>query len=315
MSYKLTGGFQIVRQLQYVEEVTEGTTPTSPTFIHAGPITELNDNQETQAIKYRQIGNRDIYAMIKTGELYSFDVTFNPLDIDLISYAINKEDTGTKNIGKSLSFLTSQLVDGTEMYKIYKGARAESIDVNITAEGMVEVTISYICQDITTPSLTHGLGTPVWGTNPTAVPWTNFSGGTGPLRIDADTVAFGTTGAHGFATGKIVDTDSFSFSCTHNLERVKVNGETIVKWVMPTFRDITFEFDTLYHDTTLIADQKSLTSRRMEYALKSNPGATLDFDKVYMETIGTSDSTTATEPKHLSITGDAQSVAVRTVSA
>lgn len=301
MSYTITGGFDVVKQLQYVEETTFGTTPSSPTFTHAGPITEMNDNQEAQAIKYRQIGNRDIYAMIKTGELYSFDVTFNPLATDLLEYAINLPGVGSKNIGKSLSFLKSQKVNGTENYTLYTGAVAESCDISIEADGAVEVTINYICRNISTPATSHGLsGTVTFGTNPTAVPWTNLSGGTAPLKI-------GPSGSE-----VTVDTDSWSTSITHNIEQTKINGDIFPKFVTPTFRDITFEFDTLYKDTVLIADQKSnpMVGRSMQYTLKTTPGARLDYTNAYFETMETTDATSATEPKKQSFTGTSQSLVI-----
>src|SRR5215213_5225676 len=159
MSYKLTGGWLVQKQLAYVEEVTYGTTPPNSSFTHAGPIVDISDSQETQAIKYRQIGSRDMYAMIKTGEMYSFDVTYNPLAKDLIDYAINLPGVGSQNIGKSLSFVKSALVNNTEMYTIYSGCVADSIDISVTADSAVEVTISYIAKSISTPSTTAGLGT------------------------------------------------------------------------------------------------------------------------------------------------------------
>jgi hypothetical protein len=304
MSYVLTGGWHVQRQLQYIEEVTYGTTPTDPTFVHAGPIVELNDSQEAQSIKYRQIGSRDLYAAIKTGELYSFDVTFNPLATDILQYCINKETDGSKNIGKSLSFIKSQKVNGTEMYTIYKGCRAESVDLSVTSDGAVEISATFQCKEITTPSTTHGLGTVTWGTNPTSTPWTNLTSGSGPLRFDT------AVATHGYTSEKAVDTGSFSMSVTHNLERVKPNGELVVKFVEPTLRDVTFEFSTWYKDTTLIANQKALDKVGMEYILKPAPGgARLDFTDSYIETMGTSDSTGTTEPKTLDFTGTAVAVA------
>jgi len=267
----------------------------------------MNDTQETQAIKYRQIGSRDLYAMIKTGEMYSFDVTYNPLDTDLLQYAINTEDEGTKNVSKSLTFIKSQLVNGTEMYTIYRGCKPESLDVTITADGAVEVAATYQCKEITTPATTHGLGTVTWGTNPTATPWTNQSSGIGPLRLG--------TGAHPVTPGPTttIDTNNFTMSVTHNLEQVRVNGDPTVKFVEPTLRDVTFEFDALYHDTGLIIDQKALSAKTMEYVLKSTPGARLDFTDAFLETLGTSDATTSTEPKILSFTGTAKRVSVTTI--
>lgn len=301
VEYTLTGGWQVQKQLAYVEETTYGTVPTNPTFVNAGPIVDLTDSQETQAIKYRQIGSRDLYAMIKTGEAYSFDVTFNPLDTILLNYAINLPGIGSQNIGKSLSFIKSAIINGTEMYTIYKGCRANSIDVSITADGAVEVTASYIASDISVPSTTHGLGTVgSYGTNPTLIPWTNLSGGQDPLRIG------------GVTTGSVVDTPSFSCSITHNLEQVKPNGQTTVKFVEPTLRDVTFEFDTWHYDTTQITARKNLTARDLYYKLSST--AQLHFTDAYLESLSMADATGDTTPKTESYTGTAKSVVVEAPS-
>ena len=299
--YTLTGGWNVVKMFQYVEETTYGTTPTaSPVFVNPGPIVDISDSQETQAIKYRMVGSRDIYAMIKTGEAYSFDVTFNPLNTDLLEYAINIPGVGTKNIGKSLSFVKSQTINGSEMYTIYKGCRADSIDISITADSAVECTVSYICSDITVPSTSHGLTTPSFAAAPSGTPWTNLDGGVGPLRIG------------GNAATNIVDTPSFSASITHNIEQVKPNGTTIVKFVEPTLRDVTFEFDTWHWDTTQITARKNLTSRVMKYKLHTS--AQLDFQESWLESLGMSDSTSDTTPKIESYTGTAKACAVNTPS-
>lgn len=295
MSYKLTGGWLVQKQLAYVEETTYGTTPTNPTFTHAGPIVDITDSQETQAIKYRQIGSRDMYAMIKTGEVYSFDVTFNPLTDDLINYAINLPGVGTKNISKSLSFIKSALINNTEMYTIYKGCVADSIDISISADSAVEITVSYICKDITTPSTSHGLGTVgSFGVNPTLIPWTNLSGGSSPFLWNAVSV----------------DTPSWSCSVTNNIERVKVNGDINVKFTEPTLRDITFEFDTLHKDATLIADQKgsgaTWNARAMIYKLSVD--RRLSFTDAFLESLEMADATGDTTPKTESYTGTAKSV-------
>lgn len=301
MSYKLTGGWLVQKQLQYVEETTYGTTPNSPTLIHAGPIVDISDSQETQAIKYRQIGSRDMYAMIKTGEMYSFDVTYNPLSKDLIDYAINLPGVGSQNIGKSLSFVKSSLINNTEMYTIYKGCVAESIDISITADSPVEITISYIAKEITTPSTTLGLGTPVFGTNPTLIPWTNLSSGANPFSWN----------------GTTVDTPSWSCSVTNNIERVKVNGDINVKFTEPTLRDITFEFDTFHKDTTLIADQKgsgaTWNGRPMVYKLTGpSSGVRLAFTDAYLESLEMADATGDTTPKIESYTGTAKTIVCET---
>lgn len=304
MSYVLTGGWNVVKPFQYIEETEFGVTPSSsPTFQFPGPVVDINDSQEAQAIKYRQIGSRDMYAMIRTGELYNFDVTFNPINAILLDYAINlppPHGTAARNIGKSLTFLTSQLVNGTEMYKFYKGCRADSIDISISSDSAVEVSISYQARDITTPSTSPGLSTPTFvqtGLTGGDIPWTNLTPGSGPFLLgeDGDEI--------------VVDTPSFSCSITNNLERVKPNGDMIVKFVEPTLRDITFEFDTFYKDTALISDQKAL-ERIDSMVYKLSDDTAMYFKDVFLETMSASDATSATEPKILSFTGTARSVEV-----
>jgi len=281
--------------MQYVEETagSYGVTPDSPTLLHAGPIVDLNDNQEQQAIKYRQIGSRDIYGMIRTGKLCAFDITFNPINDDLLQYGMNLPGVSSKNVGKSLTFMKSQLVDGTEKFQVYKGARVDTVDYSITNDGAQEVSMGFLCKSISTPASTHGFtGTTTFGTNPSTFPWTNLTSGSQPLTWN----------------GTNQYTPSFSVSVANNLQRVKPNGESEIMWLEPTLRDISVEFDTYYHDTLVWGEHETLTPRELLYKLSSNrrikiTGATL-------ENLSTSDSTSSTDPKMLSFSGTGTTIAV-----
>lgn len=279
--------------MQYVEETTYGVTPTSPTFIHAGPLVDLTENVDIGSIKYRQIGSRDIYSLIKTGEMYSFEITFNPLDELLIKYGVDLPG-GTGTIEKSLTFVKSQKINDVENFTLYKGCRCDSVDIEVTNDGAVEVSMTFLCREITTPSSTSGLTTPTFASNPTTAPWTNITPGSGPLSVNS----------------VVYDTPSFSMSVTNNLERIKPNGELIAKFVEPTLRDVTFEFDTWLKDTVLLADTKTLTPRSLEYKLSTD--RKLVFTDAYLEAQETSDVTTATESKIQSFSGTAKSVAITT---
>lgn len=285
-----------MKQMQYVEETQYGVTPDNAVFIHAGPLVELTENVDIGSIKYRQIGSRDIYSLIKTGEMYSFEITFNPIDENLIKYGIDLPG-GTGTIEKSLTFVKSQKVNqaGTlvEHFTIYRGCRCDSIDVEVTNDGAVEVSMTFLCREMTTPATAHGLGgTPVFAANPSTEPWTNLSPGSGPLTINAI----------------VTDTPSWSMSVSNNLEVIKPNGELIAKFVEPTLRDITFEFDTWLKDTVLLADAKTLTPRAMEYKLSADKK--LVFTDAYLESQETSDATSATESKLQSFSGTAKAVAI-----
>jgi hypothetical protein len=283
-----------MKQPQYVEETVYGETPDSPTFIHAGPMSDMEESIEIDSIPYRQIGSRDLYSMIKTGENYSFDITLNPISEDLIKYAIDLPN-GTGTIEKSLTFVKSQKINGVELYTVYKGCRCDSIDIEIASDSAVEVSMSFLCKEITTPAASPGFtGTPTYASNPTDLPWTNLSPGSGPLTINS----------------LPYDTSDFSCSITQNLEATKPNGELQPKWVDPTLREVEFEVDVYYKDVALITDTKGLTARSMEYKLSSNKK--LVFTDAYLEELSTSDETGATEAKVQSISGTAKSVAIAT---
>jgi hypothetical protein len=292
VSYQLTGGWLVVKSPQYIEEATYGVTPSSPTFVTAGPLVSMADSQNIPSLKYRQIGSRDIYAMIKTGEEYSFELTFNPIDATLIGYGINLP-AGTGTIEKSLSFVKSQKLNNVENYIVYTGSKCDQITIEVTADGAVNTTMSFICKNISTPATTPGFtGTPTYAATPTLIPWQNWTPGAGPLTINST----------------IVDTDSFSMTVTNNIQMVKINGETTPKFVDPTVRDITFSFDTLFKDIALISDSKSLTARSMEYKLSTDKK--LVFTDAYMESVDTSDDVGSTDPKKLSIAGTAKAVTI-----
>lgn len=283
--------------MQYVEEATYGVTPTSPTFLHPGPITDLSESLETQNIKYRQLGSRDIYSLIKSGEAYSFEIKFTPINANLINYGINLP-AGTGTIEKSLTFIKSQKINNVEMYTLYQGCKCDSIDYEITADGVHDVTMSFMAKNITTPSTTHGLTTPTFASNPTSTPWTGFESGSNPLTLNSLNY----------------DVPRFKFSVTNNLEAIRPNGELILKFLEPTNREVTFDFDTWVKDTVLLADTKSLTARAMTYKLtgaSSTPAnLTATFTDAYLESVDTSDSPTANETKMLSFSGTAKAVAV-----
>ena len=161
MSFPVTTSLKVIKPLQYVEEVTRGTTPTSPTFINAGPIQEFTPNTETNAVNYRMLGSPDLYKVIKTGERFSFDITYNPIDLDLVSYGVNL--SGTKNRDKTLTFLLSQSMypgTGTSLTEHYikaVGCSCDSTSIDISLEA-VSVSQTWIANDIPIPTITPGIG-------------------------------------------------------------------------------------------------------------------------------------------------------------
>jgi hypothetical protein len=230
--------------------------------------------------------------------MYSFDIKFTPINADLMTRGINLPN-GTGTIEKGLSMLLSQKINGTEYFTLYKGCKCDKIDVEITADGPINCSMTFLAISATTPSTTVPLtGTPTYATNPTNPPFTGLTAGSNPLVINSNNV----------------DTPSFKFSVTNNLATVKPNGELNAKFVEPTNRDVTFSFDTWRKDVTLLTDTKALTARAMTYRL-TGPGSspanlTATFTNAYMEKWTTSYSPTANDVQSESFDGVAQAVAV-----
>jgi len=299
--YLPTGSWEVASLFpQVVEETSYGIVPTNAAFFYPGPITEMNDSLETGSLKYRQIGSRDIHSMIKTGEMFSFEITWNPIDSVMFDYCINLPGVGTQNIGKSLTFLIKQKMSQTgalvDKYVLYKGSVCESIEVEVTNTGAVEATATFICKDITAPATTHGLaGTPTFISSDPGTPiWTNITPGSNPLTWNAT----------------VFDTASFGFSVTNNPEVIKPNGELVAKFVKPTLRDVEFEFNSWYAFPDLFADTKSLTSRVLEYKLSATKKVVIN--GAYSSNWETSRTTGATEHQMENVSGTGTTCAVVT---
>ena len=298
MSFPVTTSLKVIRPLQYVEEVTRGTTPTSPTFINAGPVQEFTPNVETNSVNYRMLGSPDLYKVLKTGERFSFDITFNPIDLNLVEYGVNL--TGTRNRDDTLTFLLSQsMYPGTgtvltEHFIIAKGCSCDSTSIDISLEA-VNVSQTWIANDIPIPTVTHGLGTPVFASDITASPWTGISAGTKSLVHNSNEYVLR------------------GFSCTigHNSDQFQPIGEANVFATIPTIRDISGSFDVLHSGTALQADAESVTPRTAVVKLNDATGGLFDkltFTDMYITSYNETISATATEAKTVSYNFVAKSV-------
>jgi hypothetical protein len=296
LSYPVTTSLLVQKPLQYVKEVTRGTTPTSPTFISAGAIQDWTPSMTTNSIDYRMLGSEDIYKVIKTGERFSFDIAYNPIDKGLLEFGINL--SGTNDRYDSVTMLISQLMNvsgtNTEKFILMKGAQCASTTIDVTLEA-VGVTQTWIPSDITTPATTAGIGTPVYASAITATPWTGINGGANSLTFNASN------------TTKL---RNFSVTIDNNIDEIQPIGSTTVQWAQPTTRDITGTFDVIYENDNFLADAKTVTARSMSYILDTTGPTTLTFTDVYLKEYNESISATSTEAKTQSFAWRAKSVTI-----
>ena len=291
--YQPSGHWTQNRKLQFCEESQYGITPTaSPVFTSAGEIESVSETTEIALKKYRSLGSEDVYRHLSSGQLYSFEISYQPISSALIKYGTQLQGGGTGTIDKSLSFLYSEDVDGVENYVFYKGARCDQVSVEITNEA-VRVSQNFICKEITTPAASHGLTTPTFAPANSAAPWTGADGGTSPFTHNSNSY----------------DLDKFRFAVGRGLDAIRPNGESLVKMLVPTIRTITGEFDVVRKDAALIADCKSLAARAASYVLKSAV-STATFTDMVLVGAATSRQATATEALRDSFKFEARSFSV-----
>ncbi len=293
MSYVPTGHWTQQKKLQYIEEATFGVVPTaSPSFTSAGEIESVNENTEIAMKRYRSLGSEDLYQFLKNGQLHSFEVKYQPIASALIKYGTQPQGGGTGTIDKSLSFIYSEKINDVENYVFYKGARCDETTVEIDNEAVM-VTQNFICKEITTPATSHGLTTPVFAGANSGAPFTGSDSGSNPFTHNALNY----------------DVDKFKFTVARALDAIRPNGETLIKFLVPTIRSITGEFDTVRKDTVLMADAKTLVARAASYILKAAV-STATFTDMVLIGYATSRPATATEALRDAFKFEAKSISV-----
>jgi len=92
--YQPTGHFTQNRRLQYCE-VQYGIVPTaSPVFTSAGEIESVSETTEIALKRYRSLGSEDVYRHLASGQMYSFEISYQPISSALIKYGTQLQSGG-----------------------------------------------------------------------------------------------------------------------------------------------------------------------------------------------------------------------------
>jgi tail tube protein len=294
MSFPITTSLRVVKPPQYVIEVVRGTTPGSPTFQHAGPIQEFTPNTETNSVNYRMLGSPDLYKVCKTGERFSFDLTYSPVNRNLLSMGINLDsEDPTYNRDKTLTIMLSQQMNNSgtlqEAYIVATGCSCDSTSIDVSLDA-VNVSQTWIANDIPLPVFTSPFTTPTYAGSITGCPWNGTSANAKLLTHNGN------------------DYVLRGFSCTisHNTDQFQPLGETNVFATIPTIRDISGSFDVLYQNSNLATDCEAVTARAATVKLSTD--TKLTFTDMYLTSYNETISATATEAKTQSFNFVAKSV-------
>ena len=291
-----------VKVLQYVGEGDTVTTPanyaaaiTSPTFIAVGKVTDINLQPDVQHGDTDVLGNEDIIDAVKTGELYSFQITFEMINTTLINYAFSASGGGTGSIDESLTFMFSEYIDGTENYTAMYGCRPTSCTWSLE-RGMWIANMTFICKEITVPSSTS--------------PW-NASTPTFASETSTATMSHSGAGADPFTWNSVAFPEGrFSTTVTRGMAVQAVNGTNQIVYCKSSTRRIDFAVDVFVKNNTLETDWLAKTERTAGYSISTSPDDDFAFTSCVITSYNSQKSASSTDAFRESITARAAGVSI-----
>ena len=263
----------IVRPPQYVEETTEGTTPTaSPSFTICGVPKSLSFKINGNFFDVSQLGDEDLVTQAQGVQEYESTLVFTLVNSTFLKYGVNDANYGTPagTISQSLSILFSYYMNGTENYVILKGSRVKDCSVTGEIGKEIEVTFNMVHTSISTPNTSHGLTTPTLVSTTSGSVWDWISGG-------ADPVSWNSAAQN---CRKITVNINRNTKSDHTLGNLDPHSS------QPHGRRITGSFTVLHTATTNEADFKAGTARTLAWVLKSAT-STLTLSNVKLRSFST----------------------------
>lgn len=257
-SNKTTSAQLFVKVPQYVEETTEGTTPTaSPTFTACGPSSSLSVKIDGGFVEVGQLGAEDLIALVQGLQKYEVQIKTTLTNSTFLKYGFNAANyaTPTGTVSATLSILFSFYLNGTENFCIVKGARCKQVQVDMEIGKPTEATFDFEAVSIIAPITTAnaGLTTPTFASTPSGTVWDHLSGGASP-------VSWNSTG---------LDCKKFSITVNRNTTPDYTLGTATPFSTQPHGRKIAGDFTNLYTVTTLDADFRAGTARTLACVLKT----------------------------------------------
>lgn len=245
---------------QFVNETTEGTTPTaSPTFTTCGSCTSLELRKNNEIVDIGQVGVEDVLDLAQGRYTFNATLRFQLLDSAFFKRFVNAANyvTPTGTISQTFSILYSQFINGaTENFVFLKGCRPKRASFEVNISRPIESTIEVECMNIVKPATSHGLTTPSFAANPAGAVWTWLDGGAGPLSWNAIAL----------------NARSFTVNFERNTEPEFTIGTPTPFGTMPHARRISGTLTNLLTNTeatTLETDYDANTPRTLAYVLKT----------------------------------------------
>lgn len=298
--YPVTTSLRVIKELQWVKEITKGVTPTSPIFT-AIPTDTFFPRTRVRSVRYRKIGTQaDISKTILDTTRFDLSIAWSPVTAaGLLESMINL--TGTNNRDDTYTFLLSQEHNesGTlvEKYQIARGCTISSVTIKPAQRGLLRIGSKWMATSISDWSLAHGLTAPTFATPLTATPWSTREMGTGAIRFTD-------------LPGQVYDMRTFLVTINHNTTRTHILDAFRTVRIDSSERDIEIDVDIIYKDDQISESVKSFIAQEMKLQLHvdnlTTDVAMLTFTDVrleeYDETVA-ADNTRAKVVKYIGTAG------------
>lgn len=251
----------IVKILQFVGEgdtvttpASYAVTPTSPAFIAAGHNSEINLQPDIAHMDTEVLGSEEIVNAVKTGELFAFQISFEPTDSVLMAYVVDNSGNGVGSIDESLTFTFTELLNGVENWTVMRGCRGTSMSATLE-RGTWLVTMTFICREITLPDNTDPFTTPTYATEPAASSLTHTDAGVDPFSWNAITVP----------------ESRFSITVTREMAIEAINGEVKIIYAKAAGKRTECTVEAFVRDNVIETDYFGKTKRAANYSFTTTP--------------------------------------------
>jgi len=289
----------IVKPIQYAGEGDTVTTPadyaslsvTSPTFVAAGHNTEINLQPDIQHLDTEVLGSEDIVDAVKTGELYAFQISFEPTDTVLMAYAWDASGGGVGSIDESLEFVFTELINGVENWTRMIGCRPTNMTANLE-RGVWTVQMTFVCKEIKLPVTPDPYTTPMYATDPSAPSITHSDAGADPFDWNA------------IATPE----NRFSVTVTREMAIEAINGTDQIIYIKASGRRAEFSVETYVKDVLLETDYLAKAKRAAAYSFSTSPAKTFAFVNAIITSYSRTKSAASSDAFMESVTARAESI-------
>lgn len=181
MSIIPTHQVDVTDDLVYFEEPSPGAnTVGAPTLLPVPLINSMNKTESWRNDVRFILGKVDRHAVLKSKKQNTFSIVYDLYNTTMLRYGTELAG-GTGTIEKTLTFILPLKLNGTTVYKRFKGCMTDT--VGITVEDYYTIDHSWIAQTVTDYmtldelKLDLGLSTTAtltWPPMPTNIQWTNL---------------------------------------------------------------------------------------------------------------------------------------------